>query len=99
MTLTSHVSMSTPKADGYMTQLSKHFAHKIKVERTGNAVVFHFSAGTVQALAEGDLLTLSAQAKTAEHLHEVENIVGSHLERFAFRENLRVTWPGETGVE
>jgi hypothetical protein len=25
--------------------------------------------------------------------HRVENVVGSHLERFGFREELRVTWP------
>lgn len=91
--------LSTPKADGYVEQLSKHFGHKINVERQTDEVVFHFSAGTARAQAEGDILRLSAQAETFEQLQKLQEILGSHLERFAFREDLRVIWPEATDIE
>lgn len=99
MLLSSKTTVSTPKAAGYVAQLAKHFGHKIDVEQKAGAVVFHFSAGTAQARADGKLLQLNAEAETFEHLHEVEQILGSHLERFAFREDLRVIWPEATGIE
>ncbi len=99
MPLSSQTTLSTPKADGYVTQLCKHFGHKIEVENSDGAAVFHFSSGTARAQAEGDLLTLSAQAETVAKLREVEEILGAHLERFAFREDLRVIWPEGTGAE
>ena len=99
MPLSSQTTLITSKADGYVAQLAKHFGHKIVVEQRADAVVFHFSAGTARAQAEGDLLRLSVQAETLEQLQEVEQILGSHLERFAFREDLRVIWSEAAGVE
>jgi hypothetical protein len=99
MPLSSKTTLSTAKASGYVAQLGKHFGHKIEVEQTSDGTVFHFSAGTARAQAQGDLLHLSAQADTAENLHKVETILGSHLERFAFREDLRVAWPENPSVK
>lgn len=99
MPLSSNTALSTPKADGYVAQLAKHFGHKINVEQQADAAVFHFSAGTAWTQAEGDQLRLSVEADTLEQLQEVEEIFSSHLERFAFREDLRVVWPDITGLE
>lgn len=97
--MTSHSirkTIKTPKAAIYATQLSKHFGHKIKVEELENSVVFHFAFGIGQADVDGDLLTLSAAADSLEHMQKLAHVLGSHLERFAFRENLQLDWPSPT---
>lgn len=90
-TATTHVQ--TPKATGYLGQLCNHFGHKISVDRSEDTAVFHFADGLVTAQADGNTLVFDAQAETSAQLEKIEQIIGSHLERFAFRENLTVTWP------
>lgn len=86
-------TVKTPKAAAYATQLSKHFGHKVDVEQIESGAIFHFSFGTGTAEVNGELLTLTATAETTEHLHKVATVLGAHLERFAFRENLQLGWP------
>ena len=86
-------TIETPKAAAYAAQLGKHFGHKIEVDHLEDAIVFHFAFGTGRADVDGDLLTLTASAATAEQMHKLAQVLGSHLERFAFRENLQLGWP------
>lgn len=88
----SKTAVHTPKAAGYLAQLCKHFGHKIDVEQDADGAVFHFKDGLARGAAENSVLTLRVEAETEPKLRNLEHIVGSHLERFAFRENLRVTW-------
>lgn len=93
MAETSELKLTTPKAENYVLQLSKHFGHKITVEDHDGVAVFFFKDGQGRASAEGETLTLTVVSDTAEQRQNVERILGSHLERFAFREDLRVVWP------
>lgn len=86
-------TVETPKAAAYATQLGKHFGHRVGVEQIESWVIFHFPFGTGKVEVNGDLLTLTASAETTEHMHKVATVLGSHLERFAFRENLKLGWP------
>lgn len=54
---------------------------------------------TAHAWADGDALLLRVKAESPEKIRKIEDIIGSHLERFAFREDLRVVWPENPSVE
>ncbi|MDA5557743.1 DUF2218 domain-containing protein [Shimia sp. MMG029] len=103
MTSLSQTTIFSPRARGYVTQLTQHFGHKIRVEHVESegecTAVFHFSAGTAHVRADEKSLTLSARAATVGQLRQIEDIIGAHLERFAFREDLRVVWPEENSIE
>ena len=92
----STTTIETQKASVYLTQLSKHFSHKVKVEQRDESVLFVFKLGVASVRVNGTTLMLGAEAKTDEDLLQVETILGSHLERFAFRENISVVWPRDT---
>jgi hypothetical protein len=76
----------TGSAPRYMAQLCKHFAHKLPVtlnERDGQIV---FSAGICDVLAEETGLRMRVSAEDETSLHQVQSVVISHLQRFAFRD-------------
>jgi hypothetical protein len=82
----SEAFWETASAGRYMAQLCKHFAHKLPVtlnERDGQIV---FSAGTCDVLAEETALRMRISAEDETSLHQVQGVVISHLQRFAFRD-------------
>ena len=88
----SETVVHTSNATGYLAQLCKHFVHKIKVTPYPNGASFRFRNGVAVVSVVGEGLSLLVKADTAEQRQEVEHILGSHLERFAFREGLAVIW-------
>jgi hypothetical protein len=94
---TTHASAAlvrTPKASGYLQQLCKHFGHKLPVgfdERAGR-IEFPMGVCTLAAAPDAGTLALHASAASAEDLARLEDVVARHLVRFAFREELEVTW-------
>lgn len=91
--ITSTTEITTAKADAYVQQMCKHFAHKVDVTEVGDAHVVRFGFGTGELRAADDRIVLSAHAEDRPQLERIETVLGSHLERFAFRERLIVTWP------
>jgi uncharacterized protein len=85
--------VATEKASGYLQQLCKHFGHKVPVEfdLAAGSITFPFGSCTLAA-SPPDRLTLRVVASTAEDIERMKEVVGGHLERFAFREALRVEW-------
>ena len=84
--------MATPKAAGYLAQLCKHFGHKVPASHEGNDGQISFSSGTCRLHAEEAALTMTVEAATPEDIARLEEVVASHLLRFAFREELKVEW-------
>jgi hypothetical protein len=77
---------NTATAARYMAQLCKHFAHKIPVtlnERDGQIVL---SAGVCDLAAEETGLRMRLSAEDETSLHQLQSVVISHLQRFAFRD-------------
>ena len=75
-----------------LTQLCKHFEHKLPVALAEGRGRIEFSGG-VCALKAGDealVMRLSAGDETA--LAGLEDVVARHLLRFAFREKPDVHW-------
>jgi hypothetical protein len=87
----SQARVAAPKPAQAMTQLAKHFAHKITVEIADAEARATFPDGECTMVA-GETLDLACAAKTEAALHRIEEIVGGHLERFLWRTPTPVTW-------
>jgi uncharacterized protein len=81
----------------YLVQLCKHFQHRRPVTLEGGepgaaSGSIAFDAGTCALRAKGETLTLITSAADAESLARVQDVVGRHFERFAFREEVALAW-------
>ena len=89
----STANVATDKAARYMSQLCKHFAHKIPATldgATGGRIEFPF--GVCALAAEQAALHLSVEAENVQDLSRMEKVIADHLQRFAFREPVEVSW-------
>ena len=88
----SSAFFETSNANRYLGTLCKHFGHKVPttLEDGSGSVELPFARCDMTAGATGLELTVIAATRT--DLSKATNIVGSHLERFAFRENPEVVW-------
>ena len=94
----SHAEVATANASRYLQQLCKHFGHKVEASFDEKAGIVRFSIGDCRMQAEGEVLRLALDAPDAEALLQLQDVVASHLVRFAFREPLTVEWQaGATG--
>lgn len=92
--MTSTTSVATPRASIYLKQLCRHFGHKTEATFDDTDGRIAFSFGVCELHAGGGELRLTATADDVESRARVEHVIGSHLERFAHREELTVSWPG-----
>jgi len=84
--------VATPLASRYLQQLCKHFAHKTEATFTPEQGRVAFPMGTCAMTAADGVLTLDAHAAGPAALEQVKEIVGGHLQRFAFREKPAIVW-------
>lgn len=87
----STVTLTTAKASGYLQQLCKHFGHHMQVDFTTTTCAINFPFGSASLEANDEALTMRVEGEE-QNIEKLETVMASHLERFAFRENLRVTW-------
>jgi hypothetical protein len=78
---------ATENAQKYLTQLCKHFAHKIDVAQDGRGGELTFSCGTGYLQAHADGLNIRVRAPDDANLADTKSVIEDHLLRFAFREN------------
>ena len=90
--LSARSVVSTQKPSPYLKQLAKHFRHKLDVRFDDHEAVIPFAFGHAQLRAGEGELHLEAFAQTPADLARVEQVVGSHLERFGRRDELVVSW-------
>ncbi len=88
----STASVATPQAARYLSQLCKHFQHKLPVTLEDAAGHIAFSIGECDLRAAPGVLLLSLHAPDATQLPQLQDVVARHLLRFAFREELHVVW-------
>ena len=92
--LTAEARIPAAAAHRYLTQLCKHFAHRLTVtleERHGR-IEFADGLCELDAAPAADALILRVIAADEASLVRLEDVVARHLERFAFREALEVRW-------
>jgi uncharacterized protein len=90
--LTSRAVVPTAKPSPYLLQLAKHFRHKLDVRFDAQEALIVFEGGHAGLRVEPGALSLAAVAPTPDGMRRVEEVIGSHLERFGRRDGLRVTW-------
>lgn len=92
--LSSEARVATAVPQRYLGQLCKHFRHKLPVELSEHHGRIAFPAGACELdVPHGtELLVLRVTAENTETLARLEEVVASHLARFAFREALEVAW-------
>ncbi len=90
MTSTARVATNLPRR--YLSQLCKHFEHKLPVTLDEASGRIEFPAGVCDLSTEDGVLVLRALAVDLEALGRVEEVVARHLLRFAFREPPEVVW-------
>jgi hypothetical protein len=88
----STATIETPLAARYLTQLCKHFEHKLPVTHGDGAGSIAFSASVCTLAARENVLALTAEAPDDAALAQVQDVVARHLVRFSFREPLVVNW-------
>jgi hypothetical protein len=90
--LSSRAVVETAKPSPYLLQLAKHFRHKLDVRFDERTAVIPFAFGHAELAAGDGALTITAFAQTPADLRRVEQVIGSHLERFGRPDELRVAF-------
>jgi len=85
-------SFQTSDASRYLGMLCNHFGKKVKAACDDHEGWIDFPFGRCELTAEDGMLALRASAADQPLLDQVKQIVASHLERFAFRENPILEW-------
>ncbi len=80
---------ATSNGSKYLQQLCKHFAHKIDVSYTATEGTCHFVMGPAYLSADERGLNVRFDLTAPEHATAARDVIDSHLERFAFRENYK----------
>jgi hypothetical protein len=89
----SYATVRTQKAQGYLIQLCKHFAHKIPAAYADNRGRIDFNMGAVELDAtDAGMLKITVSAADADQVPGLEDVVERHLRRFAFKEELQMPW-------
>jgi uncharacterized protein len=88
----SEAEVATPLAQRYLTQLCKHFEHRLSVYRWEGNGTIAFPSGLCRLEARPERLVLRAEAPDSDQLAQLEGVVTRHLARFAFRDPLTVEW-------
>lgn len=85
----------TTHASRYLQQLCKHWAHKFTVEFTPEHGRIDLGENRIVLMdANPDSLVTTVESP-AESLAQMEEVVASHIVRFAFREELVFNWVKE----
>ena len=87
----STLNLTTAHASKYLQQLAKHFGHKVPVTFTATEGKVTLPFGTCEMAASSTALSITVLG-LSEDLGRLEQFVGNHLARFAFRENPTLAW-------
>lgn len=77
----------TENARKYLTQLCKHFGHKVPVSIQEDHGQVTFAIGQAEMKANDTSLTVILSAADTQALAQLRHIIDDHLKRFAFRED------------
>lgn len=82
----------TERASRYLVQLCKHFGHKVPAEWSETEGFAQLPIGKCRMAATDSALTLICEAEDTDALDQMQAVVGDHLVRFAWKEELSVDW-------
>ncbi|WP_027897491.1 DUF2218 domain-containing protein [Zestomonas thermotolerans] len=90
LSATSHVATATPAR--YIARLCRHFAHRLPVQFDDCHGRIQFDFGLCLLQADDRGLALRVDAPDGQALAKLKHIVGTHFERFAWRDQLNLEW-------
>jgi len=85
-------TVATAKASAYLQQLCKHWSHKFVVTYDAAHGMIALSGASCTLDATGDRLVIALESDAADAFPRMCDVVGEHLQRFAARETLAITW-------
>jgi len=88
----SEALVKTDHASRYLQQLCKHWSHKLPTKFDKLNGEIELPMGNCNLNATDDTLVISVQADEEKDVAKLEEVLASHLLRFAFREDLKVVW-------
>jgi hypothetical protein len=88
----AHATVTTEAAARYAKQLASHLGHKAEIREEAEGPRVILTVGSCLLVAGDRALQLHAEAGAADGLERVQQVIGSHLERFGQREGLSVEW-------
>lgn len=94
--ITSRADVSTDQPARYAKQLVSHLGHKLDFTADGSVSTAAVGSGIGQVVVGNGVLTLLAAGPDEASVATVEHVLGSHLLRFATREDLTVAWTRTT---
>ncbi|SIO07241.1 DUF2218 domain-containing protein [Vannielia litorea] len=89
---------TTENAQRYLGTLCKHFGHKVPVSHEAGFGRIDLPFGACELRAEETGLALTVTAQDRPTLDKTVEVISSHLDRFAFRENPELTWAFTEGA-
>lgn len=95
--MNAQTTFGTDQARRYLATLCKHFGHKVPVQLDGDLGLIELPFGKCRLTADDTMLKIEVSAETKNDLDKVAQVIVSHLERFAFRENPRIEWNQASG--
>src|SRR3989442_1269485 len=96
MSISSRSEVASDRPVPYMRQLCKHFGHRHDASFGEDGGYIQFAFGRCELRARDGVLELTVTAADVESHERMERVIGSHLERFGSRDELRVMWLGPT---
>ena len=90
--LSSRADVPTDAPARYAKQLVAHLGRKVEFTTEGATSTATFGDTTGSVVVGDGVLTLLVSGTDADGVARVENVLGSHLERFAQRSELAVHW-------
>lgn len=88
----AEANVRTARGTKYLKTLCGHFRLKVEAEFNDERGRVNFPFGRCDVHTTADGLYLRVEADSPEAFDRVKDVVGGHLERFASKENLQVTW-------
>ena len=98
VSLTARADVPTATPARYAKQLLSHLGQRVSWSTDGETSTAELAGGTGTVVVGDGVLTLLAEAPDTESLTRVQHVLGSHLERFGQRNELTVTWVGDTAA-
>ena len=96
MPITSTATVATDRPERFAKQLVTHLGRKVDWVTEGRASTATFGSATARVATDDGVITLSASGATDDEVRLIEQVLGSHLERFAFRHPVDISWTRKT---
>lgn len=84
--------IKTQKASAYLIKLCRHFSHKVETKWDEASGEIQFSIGDCFLKADESALSVLCESPDDEQLEELMEVVKSHFDRFAIKDQLTISW-------